>query len=164
MKQLMFLLMIGVASPAFAGVRPSAVPASVATAFGHRYPGATLVHWKAEKADYAVRFKYDNVRYTAMFENDGNWRETDRKFALTYGLPAAVRKGFGNSGYEGCDIDGIKEVVTPSGHVYIIKVDDGNFYDANHHDASTRDYRLTFSPEGKLLKAEPASFRDERGL
>jgi len=156
--------MIGVASPAFAGARPSAVPSSVSAAFEHRYPGATMIHWKAEKTDYAVHFRYNNVKYTAMFQTDGNWQETDRKFALTYGLPAAVRKGFGNSGYEGCDIDGIKEVMTPEGHVYVIKVDDGNYYDSNHHDASTRDFRLTFSPEGKLLKTERASFRDEGGL
>lgn len=164
MKQLILLLMIGVTTPAFAGVRPSAVPASVATAFEHRYPGATMVHWKAEKADYAVHFRYNNVKYTATFENDGNWQETDRKFALTNGLPTAVRKGFGNSGYEAWNIDGIKGVMTASGQVYVIKVDDGNYYDSNHHDASTSDYRLTFSAEGKLLKAEPASFRDEGGL
>ena len=155
--------MMGVVSPVIAGAGKS-VPSPVTAAFEHRYPGATVVHWKAVKNDFAVRFRYNNAKYTAMFQTDGNWKETDRKFALTYGLPAAVRHGFGNSGYEGCDIDGIKEVTTPSGHVYVIKVDDGNYYDSNHHDNSTQDYRLTFSPEGKLLKTEHTTFRDEGGL
>jgi hypothetical protein len=166
MKKLFFLLLIGAVSPAIAAHKPSStVPSAVTSAFEKRYPDAQVKKWKAvSNNDFAVRFRYHNARYTALFQPDGRWEKTVRMYALTHQTPEGVREGFRHSGYEGCNIDGVKEVMTPGQHLYVIAVDDGDYFDANHHDAFTRDFLLTFTADGQLVKTERAEFRDSAGL
>ena len=130
------------------------MPQKVATAFSSKYPDASVHKWTVQKGDYLVKFRYDNRLYRASFDVNGSWEQTERKINLTRNLPAPVRKGFMNSGYQACNIDGIKEIITPSGHFFEVWVDDGNYYDDNHHDNFMQDYLLRFSADGNMMGAE----------
>lgn len=166
MKKLLVLPVVLLMGAAFATAhRPSsAIPGAVTSAFEKQYPNASVKKWAELKNDYTVKFKLRDAKYVAVFQPDGSWEKTERKFALTGELPAPVKQGFRHSGYEGCNIDGIKEVETPRGEIYVIRVDDGDYYDSNHHDGATRDFELTFSTDGHLIQAARASFRDSGGL
>ncbi|TDW96456.1 PepSY-like domain-containing protein [Dinghuibacter silviterrae] len=166
MKTLFFLLLIGAVSPTLAAYKPTGtVPAAVTSSFEKRYPDALVKKWMPVSLnDYAVRFKLHDVKYTAVFQTNGKWEKTVRIYAPTHRIPDGVRQGFRHSGYEGCNIDGIKEVITPEGSTYVIAVDDGNYYDSDHHDVFTTDYLLTFTADGKMIGAHRAEFRDSAGL
>lgn len=130
------------------------VPQAVTTAFQKRYPDASVHKWYAEKDAFEVAFRLNHAHYEATFRQDGSWEKTERKYALTSELPAPVKEGFRHSEYAGCNIDGIKEVTSPTLHEFIIMVDDGDYYDSDHHDNFTEDYMLRFSPAGSLVEAK----------
>ena len=146
---------------AIAGVQAARVPSTVSATFHKLYPDASVRKWETGKNAYLVKFRMHNANYVATFAADGNWERTERKYALTYGLPAQVKEGFKHSGYADCEIDGIREVNAPNRHDYVIWVDDGNFYDSDHHDNFTQGYLLYFSPDGHMEKTRQTDKQPE---
>lgn len=161
MKQLLGVLILSVALPlhnyAF-GVHTATVPNSVKLSFAEKYPDVNVHKWLNTKDGYAAKFERQHKGYTAYFLPNGNWEMTVHKIGLTHSLPAPVREGFHNSLYAAYNIDGIKEVMTNGKTNYIIKVDDGNYFDSDHHDNYTQDFVLNFSADGKLVKTKEASW------
>jgi hypothetical protein len=161
MKQLMVILLAGIALPlhtlAF-GLHTATVPASVKTTFAAKYPDASVRKWTSTKGGYAAKFDSQHKQYIAFFTSNGSWERTEHKIGLTHNLPAPVREGFRNSMYAAYNIDGIKEVMTNGKTSYIIKVDDGDYFDSDHHDNYTQDFVLNFSADGKLVKAKEGSW------
>jgi hypothetical protein len=161
MKQLLGLLLLSVALPLqnFAyGLHTANVPSIVKTTFAQKYPEVTVRKWTSTKEGYAAKFENQRKEYTAYFTSNGNWEMTVHKIGLTHSLPAPVREGFHNSMYAAYNIDGIKEVVTNGKTTYVIRVDDGDYFDSDHHDNFTQDFVLNFSADGKLVKTKEGSW------
>ena len=158
MKKLIFSALLLAAFPLanFAGgMTGSNIPANVRAAFSEKYPNASIKHWKSEKTDFCVKFDRNSEKYEAFFAPNGTWERTERKISLTKDLPPLVRNGFRNSGYAACNIDAIREVQSPDSKLYVLRVDNGNYFDSNHHDNEVEGWVLYFSPEGQLVRSRP---------
>ena len=149
MKKLLGLICIALPVFALGGDTPAA--------FHKMYPNATVRRVKNEKKDICVYFRNDGKKYQAYFENDGRWEKTQRKIALTRELPSNVRSGFMHSGYEGCNVDGIWEVIAPGRHNYEIWVDNGDYFDSDHHDSFTHNNILYFNTQGQMTDVQRKS-------
>ena len=67
------------------------VPAKVKTAFSQKFPNATKVEWGRENAkEWEAEFKMDGKNYSANYDNNGNWMETEYRVSENE-LPSAVK-------------------------------------------------------------------------
>jgi hypothetical protein len=127
------------------------LPKNIASSFTAKYPDARIKKWEMKDNDYIVRFDENNEKCTSWYTPDGKWVKTERHFALSKDLPAAVREGFNHSPYMSWHIDNIKEVMNNDGQpLYVLHVDDGDKWDSDHYDAFKTDYLIYFSPDGTL--------------
>lgn len=123
MRKLFILLaaiLLGV-SP-FAQVRK--IPSSVTGAFAKQYPNASRVEYEDNLLNVQVHFMLDSVKWIAKYDNEGQWKETEKQFS--YGqLPAEVKDGFEKSKYSrGWKIKETSVIYLPKDEIhYRIKVE-----------------------------------------
>jgi hypothetical protein len=66
-------------------------PASVKSAFSQKFSGATSVKWGRESdKEWEAEFQMGGKKYSANFDNDGVWMETEYQVTVSE-LPAAVK-------------------------------------------------------------------------
>ncbi len=54
------------------------IPQEVKTAFAKKFPNAKKISWSKENAkDWEAEFIINNKKYSANYDNDGNWKETE---------------------------------------------------------------------------------------
>lgn len=134
-------------------VRNRELPKTIAPAFLAKYPGVRVKKCALQHEQYIVDFINDKRKCEAVYSPDGRWVRTEIKIPWIKDLPSTVRNGIGQSQYLDWYVDGIREIQSDRGTVYVIHVDDANTLDANHYDAFRMDCLLSFSPSG-ILKAK----------
>ena len=91
MKQLTVLIVITSSIIFTACGQKKNVPEKVKTAFSQKFPKATKVEWGRENAkEWEAEFKMDGKNYSANYDNNGNWMETEYRVSENE-LPSAVK-------------------------------------------------------------------------
>lgn len=66
------------------------VPKAVADAFAQKFPDISKVKWDKENdTEWEAEFKLNSVEYSAIFENNGTWKETEHEINMSE-IPEAV--------------------------------------------------------------------------
>lgn len=118
------------------------VPTKVKTTFNQKFPNATRVNWDKENAtEWEAEFKMDGKKYSANFDNEGNWKEIEYKISKT-DIPSVVKSTLDND-FNGYKIEEAEISETAEGKVYEFELEKGK-----------SNLELAISPDGKLVKKE----------
>ena len=102
MKTLKLLAIMLFSASLFAGTVKKEVPKVVKDAFAKKFPNAKSVSWDQENAsEWEAEFKMDGMEYSANFDNQGTWKETEhevKKSDVPQNVMASLKKEF--SGYK----------------------------------------------------------------
>jgi len=126
------------------------VPAQVMSAFMKKYPEAKHACWSKNDAStaYEVKFKDHGQRHEAMFDNDGDWRETSMCVKKDE-LPAQVQATL-SSDFSDYRVKKTEMVMTPK---------KGTYYEAEvKNDGQTWD--VSMNAQGKVIDKEIADKSD----
>ena len=149
MRNLM-ILMVLISTMAFtAKGQKKEVPAKVKTAFTQKFPNATKVEWGRENAtEWEAEFKMNAKDYSANYDNNGNWMETEYQVSENE-LPAAVKSSLSNK-YASSKILVAEISETKDGKVYevLLKI-------------NGEKSEVVLSANGKVLKQKEE--KDEEG-
>jgi len=102
MKNLMLITMILAVFSFSACGQKTNVPAKIKTAFDQKFPTAKKVKWEKEnEKEWEAEFKMEGKDYSANFDANGNWLETEYEIEENE-FPAAVQQTLDKefSGYE----------------------------------------------------------------
>jgi len=137
------ILMVLVSTIVFTACgQKSNVPEKVKTAFAEKFPNATKVSWDKENAtEWEAEFKMNDKEYSANFDNNGNWKETEyeiNKSDIPSDVKSTLDKDF--SGYK-IEVAEISETV------------DGKVYEFELEKGKTK-MEVAISPDGKVVKKE----------
>jgi hypothetical protein len=113
--------------------------AAYETAFATKYANAKDVDWRMDDNGYhEAHFKIDGDKYRADYDDDGNWRETER--SMDYDdLPDAVKETIKEQ-YDKDDIEEIELVDSAT---------KGTFFDVEFKDDGKR-FDVEITKEGKI--------------
>ena len=118
------------------------VPATVLSNFKKQFSAATKTQWEMEEADFEVNFKNGGVEYSAKYDKQGNWLETEQEINNTE-LPVAVKSALEKE-FPKAEIEESEKVSYPKkATVYEIEIEKGK-----------QKFEVQFSAEGTLLKKE----------
>ena len=138
-------LILGIATMAMLSLTAVAqpvknVPVKVKTAFSQKFTKATDVKWGKEgKTEWEAEFKLDGKSYSANFDYQGAWKETE--YAITASeIPAAVKTVI-NKDYAAYKMKGTDVSETPKGKVYEV-----TFV------KEKKSMEVVFDPNGKIVK------------
>ena len=125
MKNLFVLIatsaIISLGSCAQTGVN---VPANAKTALSQKFPDATHVKWQKENDnEWEAEFTLNEKDYSANFDNQGTWKETEYKID-TDEIPAAVKTTLDEEFTE-YTIEGSELSETATGKIYEIELKKG---------------------------------------
>lgn len=95
-KAVFFLCALFLSTMLFAQVRK--IPAAVTEAFSKKYPMARDVKYDDNLINVHVKFEMDSAKMIAKYDNDGNWKETEKESTYEQ-LSADVKDGFQKSKY-----------------------------------------------------------------
>lgn len=127
------------------------VPAKVKTAFSQKFPQATNVNWDKESAtEWEAEFKMDGNKYSANFDQDGHWKETEYLIHKSE-LPATVKTTLKNK-FAGYDVEKAEVSETPAGKVFEMKIENDE-----------TDMEVAINANGKVVKKEVKKDNDKEG-
>jgi len=133
----------------FAGTIKKDVPKVVKDAFAKKFPDAKSVSWDQEdQSEWEAEFKMDGMEYSANFDNQGTWKETEHEVKegdVPQNVMAALKKEY--SGYK------IKESEiseTGNGMVYEFMIK-----------KSGKGMEVAIDKNGKIVSKEGADEEDE---
>lgn len=138
-------LILGIAAMAMLSLTVAAqpvknVPAKVKSAFTQKFSKATDVKWGKEgKAEWEAEFKLGGKSYSANFDNQGVWKETEYSIPDSE-IPATVKTSI-EKGYAAYKMKGTDVSETPKGKVYEITFVKGN-----------KKMEVAFDTNGKVVK------------
>lgn len=99
---------------------PIHVPAPVKASFAKRFPKVQDVKWELEdKKDYEAEFKESGIEWSATFNADGTWLETEHAIKAD-ALPEAVHKTIAAK-YADHKLKEAEQAETPKGTVYEVE-------------------------------------------
>ena len=123
----------------------------VEIAFKKKFPKAKKVEWgKESSSEWEAEFKMDGKDYSANFDNEGNWKETEYEINKT-DIPAAVKTVL-DSQYKGYDIEEAELSENPEGKMFEFQLEQGD-----------TEIEVAISPDGKVVKKEAKEEKDEKG-
>ncbi len=116
------------------------VPAAVKESFAKKFPAATFVTYKMEKADYKVSFKDKGIGMSANFNSKGEWISTET-IMIQSDLPKEVLTSVATNfvGFV------ITEVARFEGPVNVLNYE-------TKLKKGTEIFKVKFSPKGEILK------------
>ncbi|MFH2095843.1 MAG: PepSY-like domain-containing protein [Bacteroidota bacterium] len=118
------------------------VPANVKAAFTQKFSGATNTKWEYEKDnEWEAEFKMDGKEYSASFDNNGGWLETEYEINND-AIPDAVKTAIEND-FAGYKIAESEISETTEGKVYELELK-----------KSGEKIVASFDMNGKLVKKE----------
>jgi len=118
------------------------VPAAAVSNFNKQFASATKTLWEMDEADFEVNFKTNGVEYSAKYDKQGTWLETEQEIKLSE-LPASVKKGL-ETEFPKAETEEVEKVSYPTGEaVYEMEIE-----------KDKQKFEVQFSAEGKLLKKE----------
>ncbi len=118
------------------------VPEKVQNAFSQKFPDASKVKWAKENdTEWEAEFKLDKVKYSANFDNEGNWKETEH--AIKAGeLPAAVKTTL-DSEFSDYKIEEAEVSETAEGMFYEFELEKGK-----------TEMEVSIDADGKVVKKQ----------
>jgi len=126
------------------------VPATVATNFKKQFANATKMQWEMEEANFEVNFKANNVEFSAKYDKQGNWLETEQEIKQSE-LPIPVKQALEKE-FPKAEIEETEKVTYPNkATVYEIEVE-----------KNKQKFEVQFSAEGKLLKKEEITKKEKK--
>ena len=151
MKNLMILMVLASTMAFTACGQKSNVPAKVKTAFAKKFPNAKKASWDKENAkEWEAEFKMNGKKYSANFDNNGNWKETEYRINKS-DIPSAVKSTL-DSDFNGYKIEEAEISETADGKVYEFELEKGK-----------TDIEAAISPDGRIVKKEEKKENDEDG-
>jgi uncharacterized membrane protein YkoI len=138
-------LIVFAIAPLFAQkISSDKVPANVLNAFKAKFPAATDVNWGVEKStDYEAEFKINGEEYSANFNQNGKWLETEMNIDASK-LPEPVSQTLAKE-FAGFKISEAEKIETP---------DKGIVYEIEMKDDKGTSKEVEISAEGKVLDME----------
>lgn len=125
------------------------LPIKVKTAFNQKFPGAQKVKWGKENAtEWEAEFTLNNKGYSANFNTDGNWLESEYKIGEKE-IPAAVTATLGKQ-FPGYKIVESEISETAKGKVYEFAIKTGK-----------TKTEVAVNPDGTLVKKETMKEKGE---
>ncbi len=116
------------------------VPEKVKSAFNDKFSNPTDVKWDMEnKKEWEAEFKLNGKEYSANFDLDGVWLETEYKVTEAQ-IPATIKSSLMKI-YSGCSIQDVEVSETPKAKVYEIMILNGN-----------KKMEVSFDESGKEIK------------
>jgi tRNA U38,U39,U40 pseudouridine synthase TruA len=144
MKKLVLIIVItiiAVSTSVAQKVSSDKVPASVMNAFKAKFPSATNVKWEMEKSkEYEAEFKLSGAEYSANFNQEGKWLETEIEIEESQ-LPMAVSQAISKD-FAGFKVDEAEKTETS---------DNKTFYEVDVTKNKEK-YEVQISPSGEILK------------
>jgi len=126
------------------------VPEKVKTAFSAKFENAKKVKWDKENdSEWEAEFKMDGKKYSANFDLDGNWMETEYEIEKSE-IPVAVQATL-NLDFLGYKIEEAEVSETTEGKFYEFEIEKGK-----------TEKEITIDESGKVVKDEATS-EDEEG-
>ncbi|TFH49971.1 MAG: hypothetical protein E4G92_00935 [Bacteroidia bacterium] len=126
------------------------VPAGVATAFSQKFPKASKVEWGRENdKEWEAEFKIDGKEYSANFDNEGTWMETEYEISARE-VPAAVKSTLDKE-FTGFKIEVSEISETSDGKVYEFVLEKGE-----------TSIEAAIDPDGKVLSREEMKEENEK--
>ena len=125
------------------------VPDKVSSAFSKKFPDAKKIKWdKENKMEWEAEFKIDGKEYSANFDLDGNWMETEYEIKKSE-IPAAVKATL-DADYMGYKIEeaGISE--SANGKVYEFELKQGK-----------KETEVVIDANGKVMKDKEQGENEE---
>ncbi|HEX2617019.1 MAG TPA: PepSY-like domain-containing protein [Flavobacteriales bacterium] len=96
------------------------VPAAAKAAFAQRFPHVHIVKWEPEDGtNYEARFTQQGVEWSAVYDPQGTWLETEHVLHLT-DLPEPVRHALATN-YAGQEPKKVEQADTPAGTTYEVE-------------------------------------------
>ena len=150
MKQL--ILTISVVALIFLNTGCNSNPnEKITTAFNNKYPEAQKVEWEQEEENiWEAEFEMNGNEFTACFNTNGEWLETEMDFELSK-LPDTVRQTI-SMNYEGFEIDEAEWIETPDFKGFAIEIEKDK--------EGEKELELFITKEGKLIKVEEEDDHD----
>ena len=131
------------ASAAYAQkINADQVPTNIQSAFNKQFTKPYKIQWEMEEADFEVNFKNKNVEYSAKYDKQGKWLETEKevkKSELPIIIQQALEKEFPKAEIEESE----KITYLTHGVVYELEIE-----------KDKQKLEVQFSAEGNLLKKE----------
>lgn len=139
------------ASTAFAQkINEDQVPATVVSNFKKQFAKAIKPKWEMEDADFEVNFKDNGSEYSAKYDKQGNWLETEQEIKSTE-IPAIIKQGIEKE-FPGFKTDEVEKVNYPDNKtVYEMEVEKGK-----------EEFEVQFSSDGKMLKKEVKDKKEKK--
>ena len=146
------ILMVLVSTMAFTAYgQKKEIPAKVKTAFTQKFPDATKVEWGRENAsEWEAEFKMNGKDYSANYDNNGNWMETEYRVSEKE-LPSAVKSTL-SSKYANSKIIVAEISETKDGKVYEVLLK-----------TNGEKLEVVLTPNGKILKQKEEKKENEEG-
>lgn len=118
------------------------VPGKVKTAFSQKFPNAKKVDWDKENgSEWEAEFRMNGKKYSANFDADGNWKETEYKIKKSE-IPAAVSSTLENE-YSGYEIEEAEISETPEGKFVEVEIENDD-----------QEMEILFDMTGNVVKKE----------
>ena len=102
------------------------VPTPVSKTFDLKFPNAKNIKWdKENKNEYEAAFSLDGIKYTASFNEKGEWLETETNITFNI-LPEKVQQAF-NTSYKDSKIKAVAKIENSKGEIkYEIEIKQKN--------------------------------------
>lgn len=89
-------------------IKEANVPSEVKESFSKRYPGLKVEEWEKEGADYEAEFRLNKGEAKAVFEANGNFKESKQEIEL-YDFPKSAAN-YCTTHFKGSKIDDIIKI------------------------------------------------------
>jgi len=120
------------------------VPAAVRTAFSEKFPDASKVKWSMEnKTEWEAEFKINDKEYSANYDVNGTWMETEYEIAESE-IPAAVKATLDNE-FNTYKVEESELSETANGKVYEFELTKGK-----------EEIEVAINADGTVVKKEQA--------
>jgi hypothetical protein len=140
MKKITLLSLLLMGSFAFAQkVNSDNVPEIIKTNFKAKFATAEKVKWEMDYENFEVEFKMNKNEYSAKFDKDGKWLETET--AIKPSDISQAAKDYLNSNFAGYEIIEAEKIET---------ADKGILFELEIKKAEAK-YEISISESGKLI-------------
>lgn len=140
--KLMSALIFGYGVLAFTNCYSQEAPQKVKDTFSKMFPKARSVKWdKESETEWEAEFKLDGTEYSANFDSNGIWKETEHEINLSQ-VPETVKATLQKE-FKDFDIEEIELSETSKGTLYEFDVEKGK-----------TELEVAIDVNGKVVKKE----------